>query len=599
MPTVARTSANRAVQMSDPLGEGRVRQVIAENVRLERTLRALEIGIESHSIVAFTDRHGIIQEVNDKFVEVSKYSREELIGAPQNIVNSGRHSREFFRDLWSTIAKGGVWQGTICNRAKDGSEYWVAATIVPLHDANQRIERYLSIRTDVTQLQAAEHRVRHLAYTDQLTGLPNRTRMLNHLNENVQLPGNDRRLFVTVEFDDLGMINDTFGFAAGDRFLRSVSERFARLCFPDAQDSSPLERCPDLIARIGSASFAASLSGFSIENDLAPARMHEVAQQFARLLDNVVKDKLGSSIEPHIRVGYFDYVIGGDLDAADIFSRAEIARSHLKGVSAAGSPAVAGFDQCMVDQARTRTELVLELRQCVPAGELELYLQPVVGVDAETLGYEGLVRWNNRSRGVVSPEDFIPLAERTGIIVELGNWVLNEACRLLGQWAKREETQHLTLSVNVSERQLRPKVLLEAVHAALLRHDAPPHRLKLEVTESVLHGDLERSVQVLDELRSLGVHISLDDFGTGYSSLSNLHRLPVQQLKIDRSFVESVMNSAAESAIVETIVRLARIMNLGVVAEGVENEDQLRVLKQLGVEAFQGYLFGKPQPYGD
>lgn len=584
--------------MTDPFGEGRVRQLISGNVRLERTLRALQLRVDNHSIVAFTDRHGVILEVNDKFVEVSKYSREELIGAPQSIVKSGRHSAEFYREMWATIVKGGIWQGTFCNRAKDGSEYWVATTIVPLTDANHRVERYLSIRTDVTLMYAAEQRVRELAHTDELTQLSNRTSMLNYLAESVACEQCDERLYVTIECDDLTMINETFGFAAGDRFLRAVGEQFHELSYPEkvAGSGSPLERRPDLIARVGSATFAAAFSGFTAGARNTSARQRALAEQLAQMLDEIVRKELGSTIEPHIRVSYVAYTPGSELDAADVFSRAEVARNHLSRSVSGARIAVASFEQCMVDEARARTELVLELRQCVPAGELSLYVQPVVGQERALLGFEGLVRWNSGKRGVVAPDDFIPLAERTGIIVEIGNWVLDEACRILGEWARDEHSREYTLSVNVSERQLRPHVLAATVREALERHHAPAERLKLEVTESQLHVDLEQSIQVLTDLREIGVQISLDDFGTGYSSLSNLSQLPVQQLKIDRSFVRDVTSGRVGEATVEAIVRLAHVMNISVVAEGVETEEQFSLLRRMNIDAYQGYLFGKPEP---
>ncbi|XPP25554.1 MAG: putative bifunctional diguanylate cyclase/phosphodiesterase [Leucobacter sp.] len=585
---------------SDPLGEERVRQLVAENVRLDRMLRDLKLGIDSHSIVVFTDPRGIILDCNDKFAELSKYSRDELIGAPQRIVNSGHHPRSFFDELWRTISAGRIWQGTICNRAKDGTEYWVATTILPIFDTEGRIERYLSIRTDVTQLHLAEMRVRKLAYSDLLTGLPNRSLMLSHLSRSAEEEAADSRVYITAEFDDLPMINDAFGFAAGDRFLRRAAERLSDLIYvgPESREHYPLRYKPDLISRVGSAAFGAAFSGLSGGPEEIEAAVLELTRQFSALLEGAIEAELGGSVEPLIRISYVVYEPGGGLDGADVFTRAEIARRRNTRVSHFERPRPVAFEQWMVDEARARADLVLDLRRDVSEGRLRLFLQPVVTAEREIQGYEGLVRWVHPERGIILPGEFIPLAERTGIIVEIGDWVLDEACRILAEWAKHPETRDYTIAVNVSERQLRHDSLARSVRSALHRHGTAPERLKLEVTESELHTDLKRSVDILQELRAERVQISLDDFGTGYSSLNHLNRLPVQQLKIDRSFITSIVENEKDSAIVGTIVQLARQVGLNVVAEGIETEEQFAALQRFDIDAFQGFLFGKPAPLG-
>lgn len=583
---------------ADPLGEERVRQIIVENVRLDRMLRDLQVGLDSHSIVVFTDTKGIILECNDKFVELSKYSREELIGAPQRIVNSGYHPRSFFDDMWSTISAGKIWQGTICNRAKDGTEYWVATTIVPIFDGRGKIERYLAIRTDVSQLRIAERRVRRLAYIDQLTGLPNRAMMLSHLSRSAAEETDKARVYITAEFDDLPTINDTFGFAAGDRFLRRVAEQLNDLVEvgPAERADYPLPYPPDLIARVGSASFGVVFSGLAGDDAEVRREVIDLAKKLCSVLDRTIEDELGESIEPLIRTSYVVYRPGSGCDGADIFTQAEIARRHAPEVTRFEGRQPVAFEQRMIDEARLRSDLVLDLRRDVAAGQLRLFLQPVVNAEREVQGYEALVRWMHPERGLVLPGEFIALAEQTGLIIEIGDWVLNESCRILGEWAKRPETRHLTISVNVSERQLRHQILLSSVRGSLQRHGVPPDRLKLEVTESELHTDIDRSVEILRELRAEGVQIALDDFGTGYSSLNHLNRLPVQQLKIDRSFITAIVENEKDAAIVGTIVELAQQVGLHVVAEGIETAEQFQALQAFNIDSYQGFLFGKPAP---
>ena len=583
----------------DPHGEGRTPHQ-TETARLRRSLDELRQGVDAHSIVAFTDPQGVILDVNDKFVELSQYTREELIGAPQSIVHSERHPDSFFAEMWRTVSRGEIWQGTLCNRAKGGSEYWLATTIVPLFDDEGRIERYLSIHTDVTQLYFAEARVRRLAYSDPLTGLPNRAMMLGHLTARADEAARGPLVYVTAEFDDLLMINDTFGFAAGDRFLRRIADEFGRLqagAGGGSEDGgSRLGRRPELVARVGSAAFGAVFSGFGGGPEEIEAEMAGLAERLGEMLGAAVAKELGVGVEPMIRVSYVPCLPGDGLDGSEVFTRAEIARRYGPRTRGEDGSTAAVFEQSMIDEVRERSELVRDLRRCVAEKRLRLHLQPVVTADRRVVGYEGLVRWADEKRGLVTPAEFIPLAERTGIIIEIGDWVLDEACRILAEWAKDPETSERTVAVNVSERQLRSGVLVESVRAALRRHGAPPERLRLEVTESELHRDLERSVQILEELRAERVQISLDDFGTGYSSLNHLSRLPVQQLKIDRAFVAPVVDDETGAAIVGTIVQLARLMGLSIVAEGIETEAQFEALRGFGIDAFQGFLFGRPEP---
>lgn len=319
-----------------------------------------------------------------------------------------------------------------------------------------------------------------------------------------------------------------------------------------------------------------------------------LAEQVVFEVGTTIRLDLGFSLEPAVRVGFALCCGGENRTGAEVYQQAEIARRRVS--MSRGTHQPSKFEPEMVEEIRDRTKLLLELRHAVAHDELRLYLQPIVDIAGTIEAYEGLVRWQHPERGLVPPCDFIPLAEQSGLIVDLGTWVLNEACRILGEWAQDEARQHLTLSVNVSERQLNPRNFPDSVRAALGRHSAPADRLKVEVTESLMHDDIERSIQVLDELRETGVEVALDDFGTGHSSLSYLVRLPVDQLKIDRSFVLPITEDSNGAAIVQAIVDLAHVMQLKVVVEGVETREQFLMLRELGVDSFQGYLFGRPAP---
>lgn len=574
-------------------GEEQVRKLLAENAALERTLQELSLGLDSHSIVATTDRRGYILQANDRFAEISKYSHEELIGAPQNIVNSGVHPKEFFREMWATIGRGRIWQGEICNRAKDGSKYWVATTIVPLLGDDGRPERYLSIRTDVTKLRLTEMRVRKLAYYDMLTGLPNRSFMVKHLNESVVGDGEEFQAYLTVGFEDLLVINDAFGYEMGDRTLRCIAQVLTDMVeVPDGPSSVGL--VPQEVARVGSNAFGLHFAELGTARAEAEQRVQALSEPLIHNVNEAVRGCLGNVIEADLRVGYVLYRASDGLDGAQVFTRAEIARRRTVVTQLMTQPLA--FDEQMVSETQERVTLMFDLRRGIERGDLRLYLQPIVCSDRSVGGFEALLRWQDPRRGLVLPGDFVPLAESTGLIVDIGAWVLDQACRTLADWAEDERTRDWFISVNVSEQQLRQRDFPETVRSALRRSGARAELLKLEVTETMIHRDVGRTVAMLHELRADKVEISLDDFGVGYSSLGYLKWLPVQTLKIDRTFITNVVNDPIDSAMVRAMVDMAHVMGVKVVAEGIETPAQFAKLKDFGADRFQGFLFGRPAP---
>ncbi|WP_024356329.1 putative bifunctional diguanylate cyclase/phosphodiesterase [Leucobacter chironomi] len=561
--------------------------------------------LNSFSIVAVTDRRGIIMHANDRFCEISKYSREELIGQTHSIINSGYHPREFFKEMWRVIGRGDVWKNEICNRAKDGSEYWVDTTIIPLLDGDGRPQRYISIRTEETQRHLAEEQAHKLAYCDRATGLSNRASMLLMIGTAMsRMPGCEFSGFIAASVDDLSVVNDAFGYEVGDRLLLDAAQKLTVL----GEDGLS-------VARIGSNTFAVLLPRIGSDHRLAEQQAAEVVHRVLALLSGPVDLGSGVVVDASASVGYVLWAAPGirqrrhdqengeaatadgyieTADPHEVIKCADIARKRAR--RAGGHRRMRHFRQSMLDDAQQRVHLVSELRRGIENRELRLFAQPIVDRERRVIGEEGLIRWLSPARGLVPPGDFIPLAEQTGIIVEIGEWVLDEACRVLAAWKDDPERQHLTLSVNLSERQLRVEDFAERVSAIIARHGVTPGSLKFELTESVLHTDLDRTIRLLSLLRAEGVLSSLDDFGTGYSSLSYMRHLPVQQIKIDRSFVMAVGYDEQAAAIARTIVQLGRSFELQVVAEGVETEAQFEKLRDLGVDAFQGFLFARPRP---
>jgi PAS domain S-box-containing protein/diguanylate cyclase (GGDEF)-like protein len=591
---------------SPPAGASeRSGSVSASDREIDQILDALS----TYSIIAITDRTGVIQHVNDRFCEISKYSRRELIGRTHRVVNSGRHSREFFEEMWRVIGGGAVWTGEICNRAKDGAEYWVDTTIIPLRDEHGRTERFLAIRTEETQRHLAEDEARQLAHFDGSTGLANRTSMLRAVERTLAMqPRGEFCAYVSFSVDELSAVNDAFGYEAGDLLLRDA-----------AAGLRGIEREGLRSARMGSNTFGVLLTELGDEQRQAESRCLDAVEQVLSTINGASDLPSGMVLDVSASLGFVlwarpgtraasgepatsdgdcpldDYIESED--SAEIIKCADVARKRARRTG--GQLRVRRFRQRMLNEAQERVRLFSELRRGIERGELRLFAQPIVDRHRNMIGEEGLIRWLSPERGLVPPDAFIPLAEQTGLIIEIGDWVLEEACRVLSSWNGDPERRELTFSINLSERQLHADDFAERVHRILSRHDISPGLLKFELTESVLHTDLDRTIRMLGLLRAEGVLASLDDFGTGYSSLSYLRRLPVQQLKIDRSFVSSVVDDEHTAAITQTIVQLGRTFGLQVVAEGVETEAQFEALCELGVDAFQGYLFARPRPVSE
>ncbi|WP_241989012.1 putative bifunctional diguanylate cyclase/phosphodiesterase [Leucobacter luti] len=560
--------------------------------------------LDTTSIIAITDRRGVLTHVNDRFCETSRYSREELLGQTHAIVNSGYHPKEFFKEMWRVIGRGEVWKNEICNRTKDGDEYWVDTMIIPLLDERGKPARYVSIRSEETQRHIAEEQVRTLAYFDSVTGLANRESILGTIQATIA-PGaaGSFSAFVTVSADELSVVNDAFGFETGDRLLVEAARRLQRVETHGAR-----------LGRIGSNTFGIILPNLGSDCRAAEAACLDLIERVLAELCGPVELGSGVVVDVSASVGYVlwttpdlaahvtapgcpanEFIVTDD--PHEVVKCSEIARKRAR--REGGQRRVQHFQQRMLNEAQDRVRLISELHRGIEKGELHLFSQPIVNRERSIIGEESLIRWFSSVLGTVAPDDFIPLAEQTGVIVEIGDWVLEEACRVLAEWSRDPARSDLTLSVNLSERQLRADGFGERVREIIERYGVRPGRLTFELTESVLHTDIDRTVGLLGMLRTEGVKSSLDDFGTGYSSLSYLQQLPVQQIKIDRSFVSSIVEDPQAAAIALAIVRLGRTFNLQVVAEGVETEDQFEKLRDLGVDAFQGFLFGHPRPISE
>lgn len=565
--------------LTDTSERERTRRDLAKSLREVSDIKA---ALDAHAIVAITDAQGVITQVNNKFCSISQYSRSELIGKTHRLVNSGRHPRALFEELWHTISRGQVWNGELCNRAKDGSLYWVYTTIVPFIGEDGIPVQYIAIRADITQRKLAEQKAQRLALHDTLTGLPNRRLMTEQLAQRCDLlkTSQQHAALLMLDLDNFKEINDTLGHAQGDELLRQVARRLQQQLRQD-----------DSAARLGGDEFVVILADLGANGSSARAALETFGRDLREALAQPF-ELMGNEVLITTSIGAV--LLDPFCESAEeLIKQADMALYRAK---EGGRNRLCLFEARLQEDVTSRILLLRDLRNAVQKQELDLHYQPLVDARRRIVGVEALLRWRHPQRGMVAPADFIPLAEQTGLILPIGDWVLEQACGQLRRWAELGPCRHWSLAINVSARQFAESDFADKVIAALARHGADPQRLRLELTESLLQSDLQATIARMERLRCEGVRFSLDDFGTGYSSLSYLKRLPLDVLKIDKSFIDDMLSDANDAAITRTILALAGTLELGVVAEGVETEEQFAFLCSQGCQTFQGYLFGRPQP---
>jgi diguanylate cyclase (GGDEF)-like protein/PAS domain S-box-containing protein len=557
-------------------------QDITQQREIEEKLRIAAIAFETQEAIVVTDAQARIVSVNRSFERLTGYTAAEAYGQNPRILQSGKHDAEFYANMWKSLREHGSWSGEMWDKRKDGSVYPKWATITTVRDEAGEITHYVAIFMDITERKRAEEEIHRLAYYDTLTQLPNRRLLMDRLDQAIGAThrSSHHGALLFMDLDNFKILNDTKGHDVGDLLLVEVAHRL-RQCVRET----------DTVARLGGDEFVVLLQDLSSSEILAGNQVRVVGEKIIEAINApFILKQHEHHTSPSIGVSLFHQ---RGVSADDLLKRADTAMYQAK---AAGRNAMHFFEESMQTQLESRAALEKELRYALAKEELQLYFQLQVDHQRRIIGAEVLLRWISPSRGFVSPAQFIPLAEETGLILPIGQWVLETACRQLKQWETAPEAHHLQLAVNVSARQFRQADFVRQVKETLEKTGANPALLKLELTESLVLVNVEDTIQKMNELKNLGVKFSMDDFGTGYSSLSYLKRLPLDQLKIDQSFVRDIVIDKSDAVIVKTIIDMSKNFGLEVIAEGVETEEQLEILLGNGCMAFQGYLFSKPVP---
>ncbi len=555
---------------------------VTERKRVESELRIAATAFEAQEGMLITDAAGEILRVNKSFSKITGYSADEVVGTNPRVLSSGLHDTDFYRLMWDSISESGNWEGEVWNRRKNGEVYPELLAITAVKRADGIITNYVATFSDISERKEADKKIEQLAFYDPLTGLPNRRMLVDRLTQALAVSSRSgmEGALLFLDLDHFKTINDTLGHHVGDLLLQQVAQRL-----------SSCVREGDTVARLGGDEFVVMLEDLSAD-EVSSAEQTEAVGE--KMLATLSQPYQLAGHEYHNTSSIGAVLFSGHQQSVDtLLQQADIAMYQVK---QSGRNNLRFFDPQMQHAISVRAELESELRKALEKHQFQLFYQIQVDAMNQPLGAEALIRWIHPERGLVSPVQFIPLAEETGLILPIGAWVLNTACHQLNIWQQEEKTRDFMLAVNVSARQFCHSDFVDQVRKVVAYHEIRPDRLKLELTESLLMDTIEVNIATMTALSEIGVQLSLDDFGTGYSSLQYLKRLPLDQLKIDQSFVRHLATDNSDKAIVGTIIAMAESLSLDVIAEGVETEEQRQLLKEMGCNCFQGYLFGKPVP---
>ena len=553
---------------------------ISSHESVEEELRlAAKVFENSDEAIMIADNKTHILKINPAFTLITGYNAEDVIGKSISNLKSNHQSTDFYNQMWSKINSEGKWQGEIWSQRKNGETYLELLNINVIYDQYGKPHNYIGFFTDITEKRKIEERVELMANYDSLTELPNRMLFNERLKQYIIFATRHNQ-WISVLFLDLDrfkILNDTLGHFIGDLLLQSVAKRL-KLCV----------RQTDTVARFGGDEFVIVLSEFE-NKDVAMSKTIDIAK---RILKELAKpfDLAGNKFITSTSIGFAFFPKDG-CSVAELVKNADTAMYYAK---SQGRNNYQYYSEIMREQALARSSLENDLRSAMENNELVLYYQPIVNLqNSELIGFEALIRWHHRKLGLIMPDQFIPIAEETGLIVNIGEWVLYTACYQLKQW--HEKGSKVKVAVNLSARQFLQQDLFSLVSNILLDLQLEAKYLELEITETTLMRNMSEAIKVLTQLKNLGVSISLDDFGTGYSSLTYLKQFPINVLKIDKSFIKDILTEHDDQVIVNSIIAIAKQMKLEIITEGIEQEEQAAYLRDLGCHFGQGYFFTVPR----
>ncbi|MDC7240250.1 MAG: EAL domain-containing protein, partial [Spirochaetales bacterium] len=525
--------------------------------------------------ILITDPDAVIQRVNAAYIDISGYSEDELIGRTPGVMRSDRQDRRFYNSMWESLKRNGYWSGEIWDRRKNGDEIPLLLTINSISSEEGRLAYYVGVFKDISDLKKSEEKLRHQAYYDGLTGLPNRSLFLDRLTQAIAFADRTGTQIAVMflDLDNFKNINDSMGHNVGDLYLKKISERLRQGC-----------RDEDTIARLGGDEFLVMMPGIDSRKST-----EYVVRRFQKALHKPISIE-GLEVHTTASMGIACYPSDGT-DPLQLMQNADMAMYQSK---KRGKDCYTHFEEEMNKNVLLKVELDGRMRKALVLDEFEVVYQPKVEVsDGTVRGAEALIRWNSADGRVISPTDFIPLAEENGFILKLGDWILERVLLDLRDM-KEVAAGDFQVAVNLSGRQFRDRDLLKRISRIIDSSDQPYESINFEITESVAMEDSQATLEILESLHKLNVGISIDDFGTGYSSLSYLKRFKTHILKIDKSFVDELPEDRKGSALVQDIIHMAHNLDMKIVAEGVEEKKQLDFLKDAGCDTIQGYYFSRP-----
>ncbi len=545
-------------------------------------LRIASYAFEAQEAMTITDINGNIVKINQAFTDITGYSAQEVIGKNPNILQSSKHDKQFYQQMWEALKNKGRWKGEIYNKRKNGQIYPEILSITAIKDENDITTHYIAQFLDISHIKNAQREAEHKAQHDILTGLANRAKLIEE-TENAFARGRHTDLqhaFMFLDIDNFKHVNDFYGHNIGDALLVEIASRL-----------STSIRKGDIVSRLGGDEFAIVILNLDTSEQVSVKKATLFAEKIQQIMaEPIIINSQSFDITFSIGIKLFP---DHEKNAQDVMTHADIAMYQAK---KSGRNQFAFFDHELDLESKRFILIEKELKRAIEEKQFELYYQPKVDLTTgKIVGTEGLIRWNHPTKGILLPHTFLDVANDTKLIHEIGNFVIDEACKQLSVWENELENPNYSISINISAHQFQKRGFTAYLKECIGKYNIDASRLELELLEDTLIKDMDRAIKKIKGLKSLGIKFAIDDFGTGYSSMTYLQNLPVDNIKIDRSFIMDI-NNQSNQEIVKMIINFAKIFNLTVTAEGVENEYTLKFLKEHACDMYQGYYFSRPLP---